>query len=210
MIVALVALFSALGGTAMSARYLISSPRQLKPGVISERLLSHAVRVKLARIGNTGNTGPAGARGPKGDTGDQGPTGPTGATGATGPTGPPGPSVTGYSANGTPGALSTGPNVYATINVPAGSYIVHGNANVANPGSATVIQCSLETTDGTGMDTVEASVGSTTGETTLPLDGAVTLNAAGGFRISCNEGGGQNLRLDGARLTAIRLGSLNP
>src|SRR4051794_41875316 len=94
MIVALVALVAALGGTAAATRYLVSSPKQLRPGVITERLLSKAVRVKLARVGNTGNTGPTGATGPKGiqgEKGDQGPIGPSAGYGAAGAPGGPGP-----------------------------------------------------------------------------------------------------------------------
>ena len=201
MIVALVALFAALGGTAAATRYLVSSAKQLKPGVITEKLLAHSVRVKLARVGNTGNTGPAGPVGPKGAKGDKG---------DTGEQGPMGPSA-GYSASGTPGALNAGANTYATVNVPAGSYVVHANADIANlGGTPTKVQCTLETLDGTALDSVEGTAAATTGEVTLPLDGATALAAQGGFRISCAESGGQTLQLESARLTAVRLGSLNP
>src|SRR3954447_3320662 len=102
MIVALVALFVALGGTAVATRYLVTSPKQLKPGVITERLLAHSVRVKLARVGNTGNSGPAGPVGPKGAKGDKGDNGTPGAQGPQGLQGPVGPS-TAYSTAGVGG-----------------------------------------------------------------------------------------------------------
>src|SRR3954447_8561625 len=118
MVIALIALFAALSGTAVATRYLIRSPKQLKPGVITEKLLAHSVRVKLARVGNTGNTGPAGPVGPKGvkgdkgDQGDQGPIGPS----------------TGYSAGGTAADLTQpGPSVAVTLSVPAGNYVIHAN-----------------------------------------------------------------------------------
>jgi hypothetical protein len=44
----------------------------------------------------------------------------------------------------------------------------------------------------------------------LPVVGATTLGAAGGVRVVCTEAAGQNLRLVSARLTAVKVGTLNP
>lgn len=69
-VISLVALFFSIGGSALAAsHYLITSPNQIKPSVLT----------KLK-----GNTGP---KGPTGATGRQGPQGATGATGAQGPKG---------------------------------------------------------------------------------------------------------------------------
>jgi hypothetical protein len=74
--IALVALFFALGGTAIAAHhYLITSTKQIKPSVLK----------KLKLPGATGARGAAGASGP------QGPAGPQGPQGAQGPQGPQGP-----------------------------------------------------------------------------------------------------------------------
>src|SRR4051794_35049387 len=169
MVIALIALFAALSGTAVATRYLIRSPRQLKPGVITERLLAHSVRVKLARVGNTGNSGPAGPIGPKGAKGDKGDDGPQGPQGVQGIQGPVGPS-TAYSASGAAANLSNGDNVIVQLPVPAGNYVVHGNADISNTGAATVVSCKLETAGGTQLDPVKSSVPSP-GEVTIPLDG---------------------------------------
>jgi hypothetical protein len=68
--IALLALFIAMGGTAIAAHhYLITSTKQIKPSV-------------LKSLKKTGPAGPAGPAGP------QGPGGPGGAAGATGPQGP--------------------------------------------------------------------------------------------------------------------------
>lgn len=73
-ILAGLALFFALGGTALAAHhYLITSASQIKPSVLK------------ALRGRTGGTGPAGPQGASG------PAGPQGAVGSTGPQGPPGP-----------------------------------------------------------------------------------------------------------------------
>ena len=204
MIVALIALFAALGGTAAATRYLIRSPKQLRPGVITERLLAHSVRVKLARVGNTGNTGPAGPVGPKGAKGDRG---------DTGPQGPVGPSA-GYSTNGVGGFnFATGDqNLVATLGVPAGSYVVTATADVDNHGSnAPDVTCRTETTDTSPAlvqtVTVTAAVGA---EVTLPMTGTATLSADGGFRVMCTQPASSNLHLTNAHLTAVRVGALTP
>jgi hypothetical protein len=67
LVVALVALFAALGGTAVASGWVISNINQIKPSV------RHELR---------GNTGPQGAQGPAGPQGPAGATGPAGASGA--------------------------------------------------------------------------------------------------------------------------------
>ena len=199
LIVAIVALVAALGGTAVAARYLITSARQVKPGVITERLLSKAVRIKLARVGNTGNTGPVGPVGPKGAKGDKGDQGEPGA---------PGPSA-GFSASGTPADLATGANTVATLTLPAGTYLVHGNADLVNNALATAtVACTLQSPDASVLDPVAATLRAGD-EGTVPVDGSGTL-AAGAVKIVCTEGSGEDLHLNSARLTAVRVGALNP
>jgi len=72
-VVALVALFVALGGTAVAANhYLISSTSQIKPSVLK------ALKGAAGAPGAKGATGPAGSPGPAGSSGSGGPAGPTG------------------------------------------------------------------------------------------------------------------------------------
>ena len=79
-IIACLALFFALGGTAIAAKhYLITSTSQIKPSVLT----------KLK--GHPGKQGPAGPTGATGATGAQGVTGGQGPAGAEGPQGPEGP-----------------------------------------------------------------------------------------------------------------------
>jgi hypothetical protein len=95
MVVAFVALFAALGGSAFAAKHFIDG-KDIKKGSIPLNRLSKATQHKLnsklrAGRGPRGPQGPQGPGGPKGDHGDRGapgPTGPTGPTGATGPQGP--------------------------------------------------------------------------------------------------------------------------
>lgn len=78
-VIATLALFLALGGSAIAARqYVITSTKQIAP------------KVRTALKGARGATGPAGARGPvgeRGPTGERGPEGPAGAAGAAGAAG---------------------------------------------------------------------------------------------------------------------------
>jgi hypothetical protein len=73
-IIALLALFFALGGSAVAARhYLITSTSQIKPTVLK------ALRGTAGRVGPQGLQGPQGAQGAQGPAGAQGSAGPAGA-----------------------------------------------------------------------------------------------------------------------------------
>lgn len=97
-IIAAVALFVALGGTAVAAgRYIITSTSQIKPSVLKE------LRGHDGATGPTGATGQAGAAGQAGAQGVPGSAGTSGEKGATGTEGPPGK----QGEQGPPGASGT-------------------------------------------------------------------------------------------------------
>jgi hypothetical protein len=79
-IIAFVALFAVLGGSAVAAKKLTG--KDIKDGSIGLKDLS-----KSAQRALEGAQGPRGAAGPSGAPGAQGPAGPTGAAGAQGPAG---------------------------------------------------------------------------------------------------------------------------
>jgi len=88
MLVALVALFVALGGGAYAALALPKNSvgsAQLKKGAVTPVKLSPAAKTALSRPGPNGEAGPRGPEGPRGDPGPKGDTGAAGDTGATGP-----------------------------------------------------------------------------------------------------------------------------
>ena len=121
--ISLLALFLALGGTALAAKhYLITSTHQIKPSVLS------------ALKGKTGKKGPAGA---KGETGAKGEAGPRGETGGKGDKGEPGKNgaVAGYSAvQSAPLAITTHGSLTqlpgAEKSLPAGSYLVTASVQI--------------------------------------------------------------------------------
>jgi hypothetical protein len=85
-VIACLALFFALGGTAIAAQhYLITSTNQIKPSVLAK------LKGNVGATGTQGPAGPGGPAGPPGPTGSEGPVGLQGKTGFTGSQGPAGP-----------------------------------------------------------------------------------------------------------------------
>jgi hypothetical protein len=93
LVVAIIALVAALGGTAIAAKKYITKPEAEKIATKIAKREANKVKGKEGPAGPTGPTGAAGAAGATGATGPAGATGATGPTGAgaTGPTGPTGP-----------------------------------------------------------------------------------------------------------------------
>lgn len=84
LVVAIVALVAALSGSALAAKYIITSKNQIKPNVL--KTLKGPKGPKGAK-GDKGDTGAAGANGKDGTNGTNGTNGAPGAAGATGATG---------------------------------------------------------------------------------------------------------------------------
>lgn len=173
MVVAMLALLVALGGTATAAGVLITG-KQVKDG----SLTGLDVKDKSLRAkdfegsvrGGLGPQGPAGPPGPRGETGPQGTVGPGGPSGGPGPTGAPGPpgSAGAAGATGPPGpAGSTGPAGPAGATGPpgiSGRQVVFANATVA-PGTygGVIAPCPTgKSALGGGVNTANASATTTT------------------------------------------------
>lgn len=113
MVVALIALFIALGGVAGAATTLVTTKMLANRSVTTAKIAPNAVTGAKVKNGSltaadfrkgTLLTGPQGAAGPQGPAG---PAGPQGATGATGATGPQGPSEATFALSSTPVTLNT-------------------------------------------------------------------------------------------------------
>lgn len=93
-VIALIALFAALGGTAVASGVMITSPSQVKKNVITGKSVRDG-SIRSADVGDRSLKAkdfargqlPAGARGATGAQGPKGDAGPQGATGAQGPAG---------------------------------------------------------------------------------------------------------------------------
>lgn len=89
-VIALIALFCAIGGTAEAARhYLITSTNQISPSVLKT----------LRKAGSPGPAGAAGQAGAPGQAGSAGQAGAPGQPGTPGQQGVPGPTASGYAQN---------------------------------------------------------------------------------------------------------------
>jgi hypothetical protein len=138
-VIAALALFVALGGSAAAYASGLISGSQIKNHSIAEKKLTRSAINALR-----------GQRGPTGPAGPTGATGPPGAAGSAGQTGPPGPSglssaewiehVSAPTVFGT-----TGGNV-AHLDVPGptgGSFVVMGNTNIFDSAAASNSECDL-------------------------------------------------------------------
>ena len=114
--IALLALFFALGGTAVAARhYLITSTSQIKPSVL--RQLMGAPGLAQGTPGAAGPTGPQGPAGPTGPQGPQGPAGPSNVSGLTEVQGP-------------KNSVAAGGVATSVATCPTGQHAVSGGSNV--------------------------------------------------------------------------------
>jgi hypothetical protein len=187
MVVALLALFIALGGTSYAA---VKLPRnsvgaaQLKKGAVTPPKVAKKT-IALFK----GQRGRQGLRGPQGQQGDPGPQGPKGDIG---------PSSAFYSRD-------------VPLNVPAGDYVVYGqvvNDNTTQAFSGTASVRLLVTGAGatgqtpTSYDTVAAGA-----KVTVPFQGVAHLPAGGIIGFDISYVGADLPHVD---VTAIRVGSVSP
>lgn len=165
-VVACLALFFALGGTAVAAHhYLITSTSEIKPSVLN------------ALRGKAGIPGPAGSPGVAGQQGSPGPQGPTGSGGPPGPRGPAGPVET-SALTGIAGPDNTMPTksekgsgsgvegIEDSIAVcPAGQHVVSGGINVfTGKAGAVAAELSVASANRSSWIVVAANGGNEKGE----------------------------------------------
>jgi hypothetical protein len=142
MVVAVVALFVALGGTSFAAVKLLP-PNSVGSAQVINGSLKKADLADSTITALKGNKGPAGAQGPAGSAGSAGPAGATGAAGANGAAGATGPAGL-AGATGAVGA--TGPKGATGVNGTNGST---GPAGATGPAGPDFIATGLVNPDGT-------------------------------------------------------------
>jgi hypothetical protein len=184
LVISLVALFVALGGTALAATSYING-KNIKPHSIPKnRLTASAIK---GLKGNRGRAGAKGAKGAKGDTGDVGPVGPTNAysTYALGPT-----------------PLGAGETTVASLPLSAGSYVLVAKTQLEVPGSQGT-GCTLSDSTAGTLDANDTSVAFSTVPLAAPL-------ATTGSTISVICGSNElDATALNTHLVAIKVGSVS-
>ena len=201
-LIAILALFVAIGGTATAASGLING-KNIKRGTVSAKQLKNKsitkAKLKPATIkalkgkrGLQGATGATGAIGPTGPAGAKGATGAKGSTGAKGATGAPGPAgivAAQYVSSANNSNLDSDGVMtpLLTDNVPAGKYAVTAKVSVMSGGDG-ALNCRL-VVDGQTVDQ-------------MIWDAAEVFDRSGLFLQTVTSGGAEQIRINCASLSS--------
>ena len=207
LIVAMLALFVALTGTAVATTSALIGSAQIRNNSIT------GVDVKnrsLRPIDFRGSV--RGPRGLRGLTGATGATGAAGAQGAQGVQGPIGPS-NGYGADSEGADLTwtAAEQTVQTLNLPAGSYVLTGKVLANNDGAGLpIVQCDLKVGGvviDNGNNIVPGANGAAAERLYLSQGAAVTLASASAVTIACDSSTATGEWEDRV-LTAVKVGQI--
>jgi hypothetical protein len=156
MVVALVALFAALAGSAVAATAITG--KQVKDSSLTGRdvknssLTGNDIKDKslAAKDFNGSVQGPVGPAGPAGLTGAAGPAGAAGDTGQTGPAGP----ISLQYVTGTAVTLPAGGNVTDTVACPSGKSVTGGGATILTIGPDVIMDSSYPSDNASDADSI--------------------------------------------------------
>jgi hypothetical protein len=166
--------------------------------------------------GAQGVQGPQGVAGPQGPQGDRGETGPAGAQGAAGPSDI-------YTTTGSAGAVTGSEDTRATLNLPAGSYLLMGQARALSASEVGLwfVRCRI-LSSGSPVAESSGSIDDQNDDTGDAIDSgtATRPQIANMFMIAplTTSGGPVTLRcqgilglplVDNVQLTAIKTGALH-
>ncbi len=191
-ILAVLALFVAVGGTATAANGLING-KKIKPGTIAAKQLKNKTITK-SKLAPSTLDALKGARGPEGEKGEKGD------KGVPGPQGVPGPKVVNtYSTSGNSGNVQANDKVTVASfnNLPSGNYMVIAKAVIFAQTGGNMLRCAIETNNQGGSDEAQwTAVGNIT-RTTVPMVLSTTAKVTQ-IKVNCNPGdtvGSFNVRM---------------
>lgn len=143
-LIAVLALFVAIGGTATAASNRISGSK-IKSGTVAGKAFKNQT-ITTTRISTDAIAALAGAKGPKGEKGEQGETGEQGTAGA--------PGTTTLSAASTKVAQAPNADVSQVVlnDLPASRYIATARVSVQSQSAGSLVTCSLESANGGNTD----------------------------------------------------------
>lgn len=188
-VLAVLALFLAIGGTATAANGLING-KKIKPGTVSAKQLKNKTITK-SKLAPSTLDALKGAQGPKGEKGEKG---------IPGPQGVPGPKVVNtYSTSGNSGNVQANDKVTVASfnNLPSGNYMVIAKAVIFAQTGGNMLRCAIETNNQGGSDEAQwTAVGNIT-RTTVPMVLSTTAKVTQ-IKVNCNPGdtvGSFNVRM---------------
>jgi hypothetical protein len=187
-IIAAIALFALIGGSATAASSLING-KTIKPGTITARQIANRTittsKMSPAAIRSLrGRTGAAGAPGSRGATGTTGATGAVGSTGATGATGSTGASGVLSPLYAEANYLNLDENALLSLNVPAGSYLLTAKLNLTSNTPFAYVNCSIWIDEVSAVD--QAIVDPLPVNETAPMSLMAVSNVGGKVELRCN------------------------
>ncbi|HMT06013.1 MAG TPA: collagen-like protein [Solirubrobacterales bacterium] len=186
-IMALLALFVAVGGSATAASGLING-KKIKHGTITAKQIRNKTITPSKLAPATAETlkgeqGPKGAQGEKGDTGAKGEKGDTGLQGIPGSN-----QVTTFSVNNNLGNIPANSDVdAATINPPFRKYLIIAKALMFAQSSGASLSCAIETNNNGGSDEARWTSPANNSRNTVPMVLTTTANVSQ-IKVVCNPG----------------------
>lgn len=203
-VLASIAVFAALAGTATAAGSLIDG-KEIKRGTITGKQIKNKSLAlnKLAPAAVTklqGATGQRGPEGPRGETGATGATGPKGDTGAQGPAGIVAPLSGSKDASTN---IADGEDaLLLTVPVPAaGTYVVSAKASLFALQAEAGVECRL-LAGVTGLDIVQWTAGAANSRQPVSLQAVASASPGAPLRLRCSFDDGNGSAFQ-AKLVAI-------
>lgn len=192
-----IAVFVALGGTATAAKQLING-NQIKPGTITAKQVKNK-SLSLNKLNNgavkqlSGETGPRGPAGPRGEEGQKGTTGERGPAGVVAP-------LFGElsSINIAEGAEE---ELIELAVSSAGSFVINAKTNVISVQNDGQVECRLES-GGDDVDVSQWTASAMNERNTLALQAVASATPADPIRLFCSFSDSNGSAFD-AKLTAI-------
>lgn len=211
-VLAAIAVFAVLAGTATAANGLING-KEIKPGTITgkqikkkslalNKLNPAAVSQLRGNPGPKGDTGANGGTGAKGDTGAKGEPGPKGDPGPQGPAGIVAPL---FGVDDSENIADGEEKLLLTVPVPtAGTFVINAKTNLLAVQAVAKVECRIQA-GGSDVDGVQWTAGAANSRQPVSLQGVAPATPAGPLRIFCafDEGNGSAF---GTKLTAIPVG----
>jgi hypothetical protein len=194
LVIAVVALLMAMGGTGYAAFKLPKNSvkaKQIATGAVG----SSEVKNKSLKVADISTAAQNALKGQKGDKGDTGAVGPSSATEV-------------FRDSGPADISGSGTTVATLSNLPPGAYAIHAKAEVFGSGTNQLARCQVNAEG--DNDFSEATIGAGAGgatSATLPVQVTHTFAGTGTVTLVCLKDGAPTIAVIRSKIEAIHVGS---